>query len=392
MSDALRWNAFRNVLQKLHLWVGLALAIPFVLIGVSGSIIVFMAYGPAFSEPSAPGRGPMQPLDRILAAAQAVVPEGFTANAVILPPSVGRAANVQIGLPPGQRPADRDLQGMNVFVDPVSLEVLGTSERRRAGPFKRTITSLHIALMAPGHFGLQTVGFMGVFMTLFGITGLILWWPKKGQWRHGFTVKRGARGWRLNRDLHSAFGIWTLLVFLVLSISGVYLAFPVTFQSVLEKVLPMENTLTPVTVDEATLAGIVDKERPTPDEAVRLALAAVPRSRPLSVQVPPVPEGIYMVVLAPEPFGDDAPQISVFVGPGTEISDVVDPRGYTFGKRILSWLRVLHYGQGLGLIWGLVVLAAGFLPLLFSITGLRMWQLKRAQRRVLPQGAVAPAE
>ena len=34
----------------------------------------------------------------------------------------------------------------------------------------------------------------------------------------------------LNRDLHGAVGFWSLAVFLILSVSGVYLAFPVTVQ------------------------------------------------------------------------------------------------------------------------------------------------------------------
>ena len=32
------------------------------------------------------------------------------------------------------------------------------------------------------------------------------------------------------------------------------------------------------------------------------------------------------------------------------------------------------------------------LPLLFAITGLRMWQIRRAQKRALPDGLAAPAE
>lgn len=372
--------------------MGLALSIPFILIGVSGSIIVALAHQPSFSQPSAPARGEMQPLAKIIAAAGEAMPAEFDPTAIILPLGVGKPAVVQVGVPPGRRPVDRNFQGMNIYVDPVSLKPLGTSERRRASPFMQTLTTMHIALMAPGHFGLQFVGFMGVAMTLFGITGLVLWWPKKGQWRQGFVVKRGAHGWRLNRDLHSAFGIWTLLVFLILSISGAYLAFPVTFQSALSTLLPMENTLTPAKIDAATLAGIADKDKITPDEAVRLALAAAPHARAVSVQLPPKLEGVFMVQLTPEPYGDGAPQISVFAGPGAEVFDVVDPRFYSVGKRLLVWLRVMHYGQGFGWIWNILVFAAGFLPLLFAITGYRMWSLKRAQRRQLPDAVPAPAE
>jgi uncharacterized iron-regulated membrane protein len=100
-----------------------------------------------------------------------------------------------------------------------------------------------------------------------------------------------------------------------------------------------------------------------------------------------------MVTLAPRPFDDGAPQISTFIGPGPEILDVVDPRNYSAGKRMLVWLRVMHYGQGLGEMWRLLAFFSGFLPLLFAITGFRMWQLKRSQRPVLPAGAMPqPAE
>jgi len=256
----------------------------------------------------------------------------------------------------------------------------------------RSLTSLHIALMVPGFYGVRIVGFMGLAMSLFGITGLVLWWPRRGQWRQAFWLKRGVKGFRWHRDLHGATGFWSLIVFMILSISGVYLAFPVTFQSTVGSIVPVQSGLTEVHVDQATIASIPDKAAITPDDAVKLALAGVAHARVLSVQLPPDPGGIYMVALAPRPYGDDAPQISAFIGPGTEISDVVDPRSYSLAKRVLMWLRVLHYGNGLGVVWRALVFFAGFLPLLFAITGVRMWWLKRAQRRQVigvPEGAGA---
>jgi uncharacterized iron-regulated membrane protein len=53
---------------------------------------------------------------------------------------------------------------------------------------------------------------------------------------------------------------------------------------------------------------------------------------------------------------------------------------------------VLHYGQGLGDVWRALVLLSGLLPLLFGITGVTMWWLKRAQKRELPDGLPQPAE
>jgi len=387
------WQKFRKGLQFLHLWAGLILAIPFVLIGASGSVIVATSLMSDYSPPSAPARGEMHPMTEILAAAQKAAPEGWPVATITMPSSVGQSAAVQVALPPGRRPqGGGNFVGLTIYVDPVSLQILGSAERRRAGPFLQTMTSLHIALMAPGHYGLQTVGFLGIGLVLFGISGLVLWWPRRGQWRFAFGVRRGARGFRLNHDLHSSIGFWSLIVFLIVSISGVDLAFPVTFQNMVGTVLPLENGLTPGRLDPAAVATIRDKNALTPDEAARVALGSVPNSRVVQVQLPPSPDGVYLVTLVPRPFDDRAPQISTFIGPGPEILDVVDPRNYSSGKRLLVWLRVLHYGHGLGEVWRSLVLLSGFLPLLFAITGLRMWQLKRAQRRSLPEALAQPAE
>ncbi len=387
------WNSFRNGLQTVHLWAGLVLSIPFILIGVTGSIIVLIDGVSDLPIPSIT-RGEPQSLQRIYEAAKSAAPAGWSVAALVLPSREGEAVGAQLQLPPGRRPAGggQNFIGSTLYIDPVSLKILDNLERRRAGPFMRSLTSLHIALMVPGFYGVRIVGFMGLAMSLFGITGLVLWWPRRGQWRQAFWLKRGVKGFRWHRDLHGATGFWSLIVFMILSISGVYLAFPVTFQSTVGSIVPVQSGLTEVHVDQATIASIPDKAAITPDDAVKLALAGVAHARVLSVQLPPDPGGIYMVALAPRPYGDDAPQISAFIGPGTEISDVVDPRSYSLAKRVLMWLRVLHYGNGLGVVWRALVFFAGFLPLLFAITGVRMWWLKRAQRRQVigvPEGAGA---
>ena len=387
------WRIFRNALQKVHLWVGLVFMVPISLIGISGSIIVLLQNIPDLMLPAATARGEPQSIASVIAAAEAAAQGAGKVAAVVVPQRSGQPMRVQFGPPPGTRRANPNLNtGKTVFVDPVSLKILGDTERRRAGAFRRTLTTLHVAMMAPGYFGLQFVGWMGVAMVLFGISGLVLWWPKKGRWRLAFGVKKGARGFRLNRDLHGAAGFWSLTVFLVLSVSGVDLAFPVTFQEMVGAVLPLDSGVVDGTLDEATIASIANRNALTVDDAAKLALAAVPNARLLSIQLPPGGGGIYMVAMNPEPYGNGAPQISAFVGPGAEGSSIVDPRTYSLGKRILAWLRVLHYGYGFGPIWTVLVFVSGFLPLLFGITGFRMWQLKRARRAPLPAAVVAPAE
>ncbi|HEX5282217.1 MAG TPA: PepSY-associated TM helix domain-containing protein [Micropepsaceae bacterium] len=388
------WRQFRKWLQLVHLWAGLSLGIPIIVIGLTGSLIVAQDWYSELSVPSAAARGQVQPIANIVTAAQKFAPAGWPVTVVNMPTHVGMAAAVQLGLPPGRRPrGGRNLQGMTLFLDPVSLKFLGSQERRRQSQANQNLRSLHIALMVPQYYGVQIVGFLGIAMTLFGLSGLALWWPRNGQWRSAFMLKRGLRGFRLNRDLHSVTGFWSLLVFLVVCISGVDLAFPVTFQSTVGRILQLNYTLTSATVDPATAASIVDRNALTPDEATRVATASVPHARVVQVQLPPRPDGVYMVTMVPRIAGDSAPQISTFIGPGPEVLDVVDPRNYSPGKQMLVWLRVLHYGQGLGDIWRALVLLSGLLPLLFGITGFSMWWLKRAQRITIPGALVTqPAE
>jgi uncharacterized iron-regulated membrane protein len=183
-----------------------------------------------------------------------------------------------------------------------------------------------------------------------------------------------------------------LIVFLIICISGVDLAFPVTFQSAFGRILPLKNTLTTASIDPKTAAAIPDKTALSPDDAALVAMSSISHARVVQVQLPPSRDGVYMVTMVPRLVGNTAPQISTFIGPGPEILDVVDPRNYSAGKQILVWLRVLHYGQGLGDVWRVLAFLSGLLPLLFGITGFSMWWLKRTRRQSIPSGLPQPAE
>ena len=64
------------------------------------------------------------------------------------------------------------------------------------------------------------------------------------------------------------------------------------------------------------------------------------------------------------------------------VVDDLDPQRFSLGERMLAWQHALHAGQGLGWVWKILVFLSGLLPLLFAVTGVAMWRLKR--RRELP--------
>jgi uncharacterized iron-regulated membrane protein len=68
---------------------------------------------------------------------------------------------------------------------------------------------------------------------------------------------------------------------------------------------------------------------------------------------------------------------------------VRDPEAAGPGGFVTGWLRPLHSGDGLGLVWRILVFLSGFLPALFAITGVSMWLLKRRNRRQAAQWVTA---
>jgi uncharacterized iron-regulated membrane protein len=365
----------RKALQFLHLWLGLILCVPLVLLGLTGTILVFEKdLKPA---QHAVATGSHQPVAAIVAAAAKAAPEHQTASMVIVPTDGGMAIVrfAQAGGNGGGRGTGPGF-GAQIAVDPVSLDI-ATSPG--APGFMRQVHMLHANLLTPGRTGRSIIGWLGVVMLVMGISGLVIWWPRPSRWAAAFRVGRGARGIRLHRELHGAVGIWGLIVFIVVSFSGVYLAFPETVAGVIGIALPNAD-MRPGAPPH--VAAVQDGARIDADQAVALADMAVPGGILKSVGLPMRPDQPYRIGLAHQGSGEGAPIVTVFVDPWTaKVIEIRDPATYGLGARLIAWQHATHAGDGLGPIWHLLVGLSGLLPALFAVTGISMWLLKRRARR-----------
>lgn len=383
----MKWHSIRNGLRQVHLWAGLILALPFVLLGISGSILMFQPEYPRWSLPHASAVGEQQPLEAILGAARAALPDA-TATRLTLPEKPGEPATIRF-LPTDVQDAE-NYRGDLVFVDPVSLQVLGRIERPRNPEIFNFMRTLHATLYVRTMSDRSFVGWMGIALIFMCISGLILWWPKKGKWLSALGVAEGARGFRLYHDLHAAFGFWSLIVLLVVSISGLYLAFPRTFRDAVGTVLPIGQFFEEPGSENVP---VVDASGNL-DRAVARALELVPQAELRDIQLATRPGGVMVFALSPSYLEASAPEITVSFDPETgEVVYIDDPRSYASGERVVLWQRWLHSGLGLGIVWRVLVFLSGFLPLFFAITGTWMWVLKRKQRAKMRSASVpAPAE
>ena len=237
----------RRFLFQLHLWSGLTLGIVFVLIGLSGSMEVFE---PLFSEPPRvqviPAATPA--LDKGLAAARAAVRVSPSTGAtIVLPASMSDPVLNYFG---DELPV--------VATDPGSGRVLATFNVKQPDWFT-AILDFHNGFNFRS--GRLPEGWFGLGMVFLGLSGLYLWWPKAGRWRYGFIVRRGAKGLRFHRELHGAAGIWTLVIYLLITTTGLVYGFPETGGRLITFVtgqeLPHYTEGTPVVAayDEAAFLG-----------------------------------------------------------------------------------------------------------------------------------------
>jgi uncharacterized iron-regulated membrane protein len=366
----------RDLLRQVHLWVGLALCLPLIGLGLSGSVLVFedelrgLLKGPA--PASAPGQAMNHSIVDMIAAARVAAPTEYVPATYMAPLKPGEPASLRLAVPRGNGPP---ADAVRVEIDPATLQATVETP-----DWLRQISFLHTSLLMKNREGRQWVGYLGVAMLLLGITGLVNWWPRWRQWRAAFTVGRDANGYRLHRELHGAAGIWGLLVFITVSFGGVQLAFPESIRTLVDAILPARD-----------LRGAANAIRVEPvkggspmsvDEAVALVQATYPDTRLRFVALPARPEQPIRVTLLRDGQDKRVPLLNAFVDPWQRrIIEVQDPRTFSAGESLLAWQHPMHAGQGFGPVWKLLVFLSGLLPLLFSATGLSMWLLKRRRRR-----------
>ena len=215
------------------------------------------------------------------------------------------------------------------------------------------------------------VGWLGVAMLILGLSGLVLWWPRRGQWKYAFFVRPTAQGLRFHRELHAATGIWIFFIFMAVSFSGVVLAWPQTTGA-----NPPGFNPRAVPIVEATSG-----KRLSATEAVIAAGAAVPGLNPRSVTIPARSNQAISVNYV----SNGAIGATVYVDPyrGKVIS-VRDP-----SANFMAWMRPVHQGS-LGPIWKFLVFLSGLVPTLFVVTGMIMWWRKR--RRHVPMSLPIAAD
>nr|WP_172834363.1 PepSY-associated TM helix domain-containing protein [Nitrospira japonica] len=374
-------NAWRTRWLRVHLWLGLSVGALLVIVGLTGSVLVFMNEFDAWLNPAlltavpSDSRSIQRPLNEIIAAAERMVEPESRILAVM--GQHGREGVFSISY---MQPS---LAQRRVFVDPYTATVTGTREfgTHEVVPayLIEAVFQLHFTLLS-GETG-QTIVAIGALLLLVSIaTGFILWWPLTGKWRQAFTIRRPATAVRVTFDLHKVFSLYPSLVLGVVLLSGVSMNLHDAFVQVIQWLSPGTRGASARLLSSPSRGrlpiGVV--------KAWDIATSRYSGGNLYGIFPPESLTGVYLVAFR------QVPELSAFWSERWIVIDqysgaILEARApdmrRTAGESFLDWQWPLHSGQAFGWPGRLAVFAAGLAcPVIFA-TGVLMWSRKRRSRR-----------
>lgn len=211
-------SRFKHLMLLLHLWLGLLSSIVILIVCLTGCIYVFKNQVNDFynrDKVFVKAEGQSLPLS---AFETELAKSGRQITSVVIPKSNSRSLIISSVNKENGNPQTR-------FFNPYTGRDLGAGGS--LDDFFGTVEQIHKNLLL-GEPGKQIVGVFSLIFILMLITGLVLWWPKrnKKQIKEAFNVKWRAKFHRLNHDLHSVFGFYSLIFLLFISITGIYITYP----------------------------------------------------------------------------------------------------------------------------------------------------------------------
>jgi len=360
----------RRLNFQIHLWVGIILTLYMVVIGVTGSILVFR---PELERLCGlkPWQGirvkePLADIVTVVENLKAAYPRSHIVS--VDTPAENEATFVAVLQGRGQ---------IRVACGPKEGEVLGEFPRERN--WLDVVQELHETLLLQRRgFGRMLNGVGAAFLLLLNATGIVIWWPGIRNWQRALKVNFQRNWRRINFDMHVSVGFWTILIASFWALSGVYFGWP-------RQVFQFVNSLSAV-ITARPPAITVDPVNDAPDLDLRLlvqqAFALDPGTTLGGIAFPysrRAPLGILM--RRGNSVGREYVD-TVYFNPynGKYISTWRYGVNQSLGDWIV-WLQVpLHFGTYWGLWVKLVWAACGLAIPLLAVTGLLMYW-NRALRR-----------
>lgn len=368
----------RRIWLSIHLYLGLSIGAVLVLLGLTGSILVFyleidQIINPQMEPTSVPYEMPAQ--QDILDALQQAHPTRQNPWRIEQPLQHDWPIMARYYTP--VESVGKNFAPLMLTVDPLTLEV--TSSRLWGDYAMTWIYDLHYSLLLekPGKIA---IGIIGLISLISFISGIWLWWPGWAGLKQALKPQLRSGKARLNYDLHVLSGSYGLVFLFILSLTGAALALPDETAMLVKPFSPLTSA-PKIALNHSESTG-----RITADQAVEIAKNRFPEAELRWVETPELNnQKAWRIALyqAGEP-SRRFPRTQVWIDPITgEILALRDTKQDTGGDVLMHWLHPLHNGEVFGMTGRILVFIAGFLPLILFVTGLVRWLQKRRARRLV---------
>ena len=359
--------AARRIWLKLHLWLGLTAGVLFVLLGLSGSLLVFDHAIDEWLNPElllTQEAGARRSLEEVIRAARlARRPDARPPVSVSAPRVANGVWTVWFATGSDDAP-----KFTAVYVDPYSAKVTG--QRIWGEDWMSWIYRLHFELLS-GEQGRTIVGITGILMLVSIASGFLLWRPLwKHSWRAAFALRPGNR---LNYDLHKCIGAASGAFLATIAFTGVYLEFPEGCKEAISLFTAVTESPAALTSQASLSHDVISS-----DQALAIAARRFPRASFCHFHPPQDETGAYEIALRqPEETQRSFGQTEVFIDQYSgNILAARDPTEATAADVFLAWQFPLHNGEAFGLAGRWVVFFTGLTPAFLYATGLLIWRRK----------------
>ncbi len=347
--------ALRQSLLSVHRWVALLLAMPAVVVALSGATLVFR---PELEGDLRVPSWPAGSWERLAQAARRADP----APALVEIAPRGERADVLLG----------GKWGRTLDVDPRDGRVVADErERARAFPF---LFRLHTRFLA-GEWAEWVAALAGLVLLVSTASGIALAWPvNRKAWKYLLRV-RPNDGWRpLATDLHRVGGVAAMPLLALNALTGLVLVFSTPAGDFVNALVPKGPAPSPVAANALPPCAPC-----TLDEIVARAEAQVPGARAVRVAMAGPGEPVRVRLRRS---GENATQgmnrVQVDATSGAVRSAVPLERASP-GAAMFEWLYPLHTGRWIGIAWCAALATAGLVPLAAWASGLLLWAARRRQ-------------
>ena len=416
----------RHFWVLIHRYVGLSMTIFLVIVGLSGSVLAFRDPLDLFLNPDllrvATRNAPMlDPLDLIekaeannpdmrVDAAPLYVEPGRSVQFTLTPRAQNVAVKELVSLP-GELGVFHDEAGIPmIYLDPYTGEKIGERNITKGLSGRKDIIwflyRLHMTLALPANLaglGARILGVVALLWTLDCFVSFFLTLPKPhrvhtatgkswwARWAPAWWIKWNASAFRINFDLHRAFGLWTWIMLFIFAWSSV--AFNLN-----EVYTPVMNTLFGAPPPEQPAP--VMPSRSAPLENPKLGwVEARSRGRDLlnqkasqdgfsitheSILVIDRNTGRYTMCADTLINAEDGQACVEFDAETGAVPPEAPPSAshqQTMPTRladtITGWIQMLHMARVFGLPMKIFVCVMGLVITLLSVTGVYIWLKKR---------------